>query len=87
MTSPLTVSRIVDRRELAAILGIGVATVDRMQIANRIGPRSIQISRGRRGWLRASVESWLASGEKLGRLPNQREWAEMSASSGNEVTR
>lgn len=79
MTRPLTVSRIVDRRELAAMLGIGLATVDRMQVAERVGPKSIQISRGRRGWLRASVESWLASGEKLGRLPNQHEWAAMTA--------
>lgn len=79
-----SLSRILDRKELAATLGISVPTIDRMKDDGRIGPPSIQISAGRVGWLRSSVERWIASAEQLGRLPNQREWADMSANNGND---
>lgn len=80
-------SRFIERKELAPTLSVSVPTIDRMTKAGRIGPKAIQISAGRIGWLRSSVESWIASAEQLGHLPNQREWAEISASNGNEVTR
>lgn len=83
MANSLATSRFMERKEMSATLGVSVPTVDRMTKAGRIGPKGIQISAGRVGWLRSSVESWIASAEQLGRLPNQREWAEMSASSGN----
>lgn len=80
MANTLATSRIMDRKELAATLGLSLPTIDRMQASGRIGPKAIQVSAGRVGWLRSSVESWIASAEQLGRLPNQSEWAAMSNS-------
>lgn len=80
MFNPQTLSRFVERKELATTLGLSLPTIDRMQAAGRIGPRAIRVSAGRVGWLRVSIESWIGAAEKLGRLPNQREWAEMTAS-------
>ena len=83
MANSLATSRIMNRKELAATFGLSLPTIDRMQAAGRIGPKTIQISAGRVGWLRSSIEAWIGAAEQLGRLPNQREWAEMSTSSGN----
>lgn len=80
MAKPLATSRIVDRKELATTLGLSLPTIDRMTKNGRIGPKAIQVSAGRVGWLRSSIEAWIGAAEQLGRLPNQREWAEMSAS-------
>jgi predicted DNA-binding transcriptional regulator AlpA len=77
-TSPL--SQIVDRKELATTLGLSLPTIDRMTKSGRIGPKAIQVSAGRVGWLRSSIEAWIGAAEQLGRLPNQREWAATSAS-------
>ena len=76
-------SRFLDRKELAVTLSVSVPTIDRKTKAGGIGPKSIQISAGRVGWLRSSIESWIASAEQLGRLPNQAEWAAMTVSNGN----
>lgn len=78
MPNHLPQSRFIERKELAATLGVSVPTIDRMTKNGRIGPKAIQISTGRVGWLRASIESWIGAAEQLGRLPNEREWAAMS---------
>ncbi len=83
MANTLAASRFMDRKELAPTLGVSIPTVDRMTKNKRIGPRAIQVSAGRVGWLRSSIEAWISAAEQLGRLPNQCEWAEMSASNGN----
>lgn len=79
MTRSPSLSRIMDRKELATTLGVSVPTIDRMTNDKRIGPPSIRVSAGRVGWLRSSIEAWIGAAEQLGRLPNQAEWAAMSA--------
>ena len=74
-----TLSRITGRKELAVAIGVSLPTLDRMHVGGRIGPPSIQVSQGRVGWLRSSVDRWIASAERLGRLPNQTEWVEITA--------
>ena len=79
MPNHLPQSRFIERKELAATLGLSLPTVDRMQASGRIGPKSIQVSAGRVGWLRSSIEAWIGAAEQLGRLPNHAEWAAMTA--------
>jgi predicted DNA-binding transcriptional regulator AlpA len=58
---PLTYSRV----ELADALGLGVATVDRMDSAKKL-PRPIWLS-GRKVWLRETITEWL----RLGAMPRE----------------
>ena len=54
---PLTYSY----RELAAALGVGLATVERLHAAGRL-PAPVRISTNRVVWPRAAIRAWLEAG-------------------------
>src|SRR5437879_4438994 len=68
---------LIDRRELARLLGIGVATLDRLRAAGKIGPREIRLGANVRYQL-GEVREWLAVG-----APDRAEWMARQAAQGS----
>lgn len=68
---------LVGRVELARLLGVSEATLDRMRSAGRIGPRPLQLSPGRIAWRRSTIERWIAESERAGQLLNAANWQTM----------
>ncbi len=59
---------LIDRRELARLLSVGVATLDRMRAAGRIPP-PLTLSPGCVRWRLDEVRAWLDAG-----APTAKEW-------------
>ena len=75
---------LVGRRELARLLSVSTATLDRMTAAGKIGPRPLQVSAGRIGWRLATIERWLFESEERGELLDRQMWMAMQeAAHGN----
>jgi predicted DNA-binding transcriptional regulator AlpA len=70
-------SLLVGRVELARLLGVSTATLDRMRSAGRIGPTPIKLSPGRIAWRRSTIECWIAESERAGALLNMATWQAM----------
>jgi predicted DNA-binding transcriptional regulator AlpA len=52
--------RIIDRREAAAILGVGLSTLDKMRENNVDFPKPIRLGERRLGWPASALAAWLA---------------------------
>jgi predicted DNA-binding transcriptional regulator AlpA len=59
---------LVSARELAALLGVSAATLERMKAANKL-PRAVELSGGCHRWRLAEVREWVLAG-----CPGRREW-------------
>ena len=64
---------LLDRPALAALLDIGVSTLDRMKAAGQIGPPEVRVG-GSVRWHRAEVEAWLAHRTPAGELRDGKAW-------------
>ena len=71
---------LVSRRQLAALLSVGVATLDRMKSAGRI-PAPVTLSPGCIRWRLDTVRRWLAVGRRP--LRNGRHWRPRSRAAGD----
>lgn len=69
---------LVDRRELARLLSVSTATLDRMSAAGKIGPKPIKLSAGRLAWRLATIERWLIESEAYGELIDRKDWIELT---------
>jgi predicted DNA-binding transcriptional regulator AlpA len=63
---------VYSRQELAAVLGLGLATVDRMDSAGKL-PKPVRLG-ARKVWARAEIAEWLQAG-----APDRRTWEGMRA--------
>lgn len=64
---------LLDRPALAALLDIGVSTLDRMKASGQIGPPEVRVG-GSVRWHRAEVEAWLAHRTPAGELHDGKAW-------------
>jgi len=64
---------LLDRPALAALLDIGVSTLDRMKASGQIGPPEVRVG-GAVRWHRAGVEAWLAYRTPTGELYDTESW-------------
>ena len=69
---------LVDRRGLAGLLSVSVATLSRMASGGKL-PREIRVSAGRIAWRRSTIEAWIGASEKQGRLLSRGEWEQLQA--------
>jgi hypothetical protein len=58
----------VGREQVAALLSIGVATLDRWDSSGLLGPVGVRKA-GRKLWSLAELREWVASG-----MPSRKEW-------------
>lgn len=65
---------LVGRREMARLLDVSEATLDRMNAAGKIGPRPLKVSAGRIAWSYESVRRWVTESERGGELIGRRDW-------------
>lgn len=65
-------AELLGREELAAVLGMGVSTLDRAKAAGQIGPKPFQCSGLK--WHRAEVLAWLAHRDHRGELYDADTW-------------
>lgn len=68
---------VVGRDQVAILLSVSRATLDRLAAAGKIGPPFIQLSNGRIGWRFESIREWIDAAERLGHLPDRNEWQAM----------
>lgn len=68
----------MDRPALAALLDIGVSTLDRMKASGQIGPPEVRVG-GSVRWHRAEVEAWLAHRTPAGELHDGKAWPPVRA--------
>ncbi|QJX00250.1 helix-turn-helix transcriptional regulator [Frigoriglobus tundricola] len=66
-------AELLTRDALAALLDIGVSTLDRLNAAGRIGPRPVRLG-GALRWHRAEVLAWLAQRDPRGELHDAATW-------------
>lgn len=64
------------REQLAQALGVGVATLDRMDANGRLGPCAVRMGGrgGRKVYVLAEVEEWLAARNDSGVLLDRKSW-------------
>jgi hypothetical protein len=67
----------VGREQVAALLSIGVATLDRWDSGGLLGPVGVKKA-GRKLWSLAELRDWVACG-----LPSRREWLARRAANAN----
>jgi predicted DNA-binding transcriptional regulator AlpA len=70
---------LIDRRELARLLSVGVATIDRMRAAGRLPP-ALALSPGCVRWRLDEIRRWLDAG-----APSAAEWAVSEKQNGRSV--
>jgi hypothetical protein len=71
----------VGREQLAALLTIGVATLDRWDAAGLLGPLGVRKA-GRKLWSLAELRDWAAAG-----MPCRKEWLARRAAAANASVR
>ena len=71
----------VGREQVAALLSIGLATLDRWDCAGLLGPVGIKKA-GRKLWVLAELREWAAAG-----MPGRREWLARRAAAANSKPR
>lgn len=64
---------LLDRPGLAAALGVGVSTLDKLAAAKEVGPRPFRVGGGVR-WHRAEVLLWLGHRDGRGELYDADRW-------------
>ena len=65
-------AELLTRDDLAALLAVGVSTLDRLRAAGAIGPKSLDLSGVK--WSRAEVLAWLAHRDRTGELLDADTW-------------
>ncbi len=65
-------AELLTRDDLAALLAVGVSTLDRLRAAGAIGPSPLELSGVK--WSRAEVLAWLAHRDRTGRLLEAAAW-------------
>lgn len=68
-----TTPELLDRRAMAALLGIGASTFDRLRASGKIGPQPIRLGASPR-WHRPEVLAWLARRDPAGELYDAATW-------------
>ena len=61
MNQPAVLPLTYSRKELAQALGLGLATLDRLNAGGKL-PRAVTLSAGRIAWRRETIDRWLQSG-------------------------
>lgn len=70
---------LLGRVELAAALGIGPATLDRLDQLGKL-PRALPLCRGRKLWSRDEIVAWISAG-----TPARAEWEAMRSANGRHT--
>lgn len=65
-------AELLTRESLAALLDLGVSTLDRLSAAGKIGPRSFKLAGLK--WHRQEVLAWLAQRDNSGELHDVKSW-------------
>lgn len=71
-------AELLDREGMAAVLAIGVSTLDRLRAAGKIGPRPLDLAGVK--YDRREVLAWLAHRDPAGELLDSRSWPAVWAS-------
>ena len=66
-------SELIDRETLAAMLMLGVSTLDTQRAAGRIGPQPVRVG-GSIRWQRDEVAAWLRTPTASGELHDAKTW-------------
>ena len=56
----MTIQTVIRRNQLPAILGISLATIDRLRVSRNF-PTPIKLGEQAVGWTLASIQEWIAS--------------------------
>ena len=73
---------VVDAKELARLLSVSIATLNRMKAAGKL-PLSIPFSNGCVRWRRETIEAWIRLSEERGELIDQATWQSIMQSRSN----
>jgi predicted DNA-binding transcriptional regulator AlpA len=65
-------AELLTRDDLAALLAVGVSTLDRLRAGGAIGPKPLELSGVK--WSRAEVLAWLAHRDRTGELLDAGTW-------------
>jgi predicted DNA-binding transcriptional regulator AlpA len=78
-------SELLDRRAVAALLGIGASTFDRLRASGKIGPQPVRLG-GAIRWHRPEVLAWLAHRDPACDLYDADTWPAVWAAIRTRVT-
>lgn len=77
VVAPAPEAVLLTREAVAAMLSVGVSTLDRMRAGGLIGPEPVRLAGVK--WHRDELAAWLAARRPDGTLPDRKAWSRRRA--------